>query len=125
MAAKFFTADIQISPARCLLIETAKIKFMKTPIKSLVLAVLGLGLASGHAQNSPLPAQTRQFFLQKEAQEKFFQKMDETNSDELDMTDASSIKSMLADSRPPFFAAAKKGDWPTVSNLWSELESGV
>jgi hypothetical protein len=69
-----------------------------------------------------IAAQLKSFVAAKEAQEKMLADAEDKESAGLYTKDGFELKS--PDCRP-FFAAAAKGDWPAVSNLWSKLEKGA
>ena len=106
---------------------------MKTTITFLLATALGIGLfAGGCAQKRTatfprrdalaVAAQLKSFTTEKEAQENRLVAADEKNLAEAYAKE--NRKLVLPDCRP-FFAAAAKGDWQTVSNLLPELEKGV
>jgi hypothetical protein len=102
---------------------------MKTMTHSLGVAILGAGLfISGCAKQQPsswslknpeVAAQLKSFVAEKKAQESKLIETDEKDFAKYYAKDASKL--VLPDCQP-FFAAAAKGDWQTVSNLWSEME---
>jgi hypothetical protein len=103
---------------------------MKTTIKLPGAVILGVGLfISGCAKkqmtsfqslkNPEVAAQLKSFVAEKEAQEGKLIEVDEKDFAKYYAKDLSHL--VLPDCQP-FFAAAAKGDWQTVSNLWSEME---
>jgi hypothetical protein len=64
----------------------------------------------------------KRFMAQKEAQEKMLADAEDKENAALVMKESFEVKS--PDCRP-FFAAASKGNWRTISNLWSGLEEGA
>ena len=93
----------------------------------IVLAIGGLGLliagcANGRTREpwslkySPVGAQLRAFIAKKTSQEALLAAADQ--KDFTSYQDYSPEKYKLPDTRP-LFAAAARGDWPGVSNLWS------
>ncbi|MGH7952186.1 MAG: M56 family metallopeptidase, partial [Limisphaerales bacterium] len=96
----------------------------------IVLLVFGLGILLGgcvtSAASKPTalkPATTARmakFAAEKEVQESQLIKTDE--ADFAKSYDNGRAKMVVPDCRP-FFAAAARGDWPAVSNLWSDLEN--
>jgi hypothetical protein len=102
---------------------------MKTTIRSAGLMILGIGLLTGGCatnssisrgsnKNPEVVAQLKSFIAEKEAQEGRL-----VEADEKDYS-AENFQSELPDLRP-YFAAAKQGDWLTVSNLWGTIEERV
>jgi hypothetical protein len=94
------------------------------------MAILGAGLLVGgcgkknptnskSSQNSEVAAQIKSFAAEKEAQES---KLIEADEKDFAENYASSGAKIVRPDCQPFFAAAAKGDWQTVSNLWSEME---
>ncbi len=96
----------------------------------IVLPIFGLALLLGGCVtgNSSKPAalnsltsdQLVKFVAEKEAQESQLIKADEV--DFAKSYDSGRCKMEVPDCRP-FFATAARGDWPAVSNQWSELEA--
>jgi beta-lactamase regulating signal transducer with metallopeptidase domain len=95
----------------------------------IVLAIFGLGFLMGGCSNkkssekwslkhSAVSAQLTAFVAEKKSQEITLLEADKLSY----ARDTNEYK--LPDCQP-FFAAAAKGDWLTVSNLWSELEKGA
>jgi hypothetical protein len=92
---------------------TAKNQLMKTTIRSAGLMILGIGLVIGGCarkkstswesiKNPEVVAQLKSFVAEKEAQ-------------------ANAATNAAAPGFAPFFAAAEKGDWLTVSNAFQDL----
>jgi hypothetical protein len=105
--------------------ETAGNEPMKSAIKPLLATALVAALfTSGCAKKQPasknpeVAAQLKAFVAEKEAQESKLVKADENDFARYP-NDGSKLA--LPDCQP-FFAAAAKGDWHTVSNLWSEMD---
>ena len=102
---------------------------MKTAIIRIASLVLCLGLAAGCAKkkstnwesvkNPEVAAQLKSFAAEKEAQES---KLIEADEKDFAENYARSGAKIVRPDCQPFFAAAAKGDWQTVSNLWSEME---
>jgi hypothetical protein len=102
---------------------------MKTVIIPIAALGLCLGLAMGcgkkkstsreSLKNPEVVAQLKSFAAEKEAQEAKLVKADEKD---FAKDFASSGAKIVRPDCQPFFAAAAKGDWQTVSNLWSEME---
>jgi hypothetical protein len=93
--------------------ETAKNQLMKTTIRSAGLMILGIGLVIGGCarkkstswetiKNPEVVAQLKSFVAEKEAQ-------------------ANAATNAAAPGFAPFFAAAERGDWLTVSNAFVEF----
>jgi len=102
---------------------------MKTTAKWRGLITLGVGLFAGgcaresstgweSVKNPGVVAQLKSFVAEKESQESKL-----VGADEKDYA-KENFKFKLPDFQP-FFAAARKGDWQTVSNLWEEMEEHV
>jgi hypothetical protein len=109
--------------------ETARNDPMKSTIKPLLATVLGAALLTSGCvkkqtatfqslKNPQLAAQLKSFIAEKEAQEGKLIEADEKDFAKYPNNDA---KLILPDCQP-FFAAAAKGDWQTVSNLEPELQ---
>src|ERR1035438_9385739 len=106
---------------------------MKTTFRSLGMAILSAGLLVGgcgkknptnskSSQNSEVAAQIKSFAAEKEAQES---KLIEADEKDFAENYASSGAKIVRPDCQPYFAAAAKGDWQTVSNLWSEMEKHI
>ena len=92
---------------------------------------IGFGLlaAGCHKKSSPsgthafgrseISGQLKSFVAEKEAQES---KLIEADEKDFAKNYASDVSKLVLPDCQPFFAAADKGDWQTVSNLWSEME---
>ena len=102
---------------------------MKSAIKSLMATMLGATLFIGGcakktdgnfpvAKKPEAAAQLKSFVAEKEAQESKLITADEKDFAKYP-NDGSKL--VLPDCQP-FFAAAAKGDWQTVSNLWAEMD---
>src|ERR1700690_3558727 len=102
---------------------------MKTTIRSAGLMILGVGLLAGgcathsstswgSSKNPEVAAQLKSFVSEKEAQESKLVEADEEDYAK------ENFKFKLPDFQP-YFAAAKQGDWLTVSNLWAAMEERV
>jgi len=69
--------------------------------------------------NLEVTAQLKSFAAEKEAQES---KLAETDVKDFANNYAGEVSKLVRPDCRSFFAAAAKGDWQTVSNLWSEME---
>jgi beta-lactamase regulating signal transducer with metallopeptidase domain len=107
-------------------------RIAKLTVACLVAAFLSLGwlIGSYAADNSPqawslknskVAEQLKHFVAEKKAQEGTLIEADETDFAKY-YANASDGSKLVRPDCQPFFAAADKGDWQTVSNLWSEME---
>jgi beta-lactamase regulating signal transducer with metallopeptidase domain len=102
-------------------------------VACLVAAFLSLGwlIGSYAADNSPqawslknskVAEQLKHFVAEKKAQEGTLIEADETDFAKY-YANASDGSKLVRPDCQPFFAAADKGAWPTVTNIWSEMEA--
>ena len=105
-------------------------RIAKLTVAGLVAAFLSLGwlIGSYAAENSSLPwslknskvaDQLKHFVAEKQAQEGTLIEADEKSSPE----SGSNTYKLLRPDCQPFFAAAAAGDWPALTNVWSDLEA--
>jgi len=108
-------------------------RIAKLTVACLVAAFLSLGwlIGSYAADNSPqawslknskVAEQLKHFVAEKKAQEGILIEADETDFAKY-YANASDGSKLVRPDCQPFFAAADKGDWPTVTNIWSEMEA--
>jgi beta-lactamase regulating signal transducer with metallopeptidase domain len=108
-------------------------RIAKLTVACLVAAFLSLGwlIGSYAADNSPqawslknskVAEQLKHFVAEKKAQEGTLIEADETDFAKY-YANASDGSKLVRPDCQPFFAAADKGDWPTVTNIWSEMEA--